>query len=218
MLSATLRPGVNVPVSQISEFVFKNKLKCNPKRWKPQAIPAKIFPEQPRRSQAYGTIGSTQFEEKFTPPASAAIRCRPLSDVSFDLESGEFVAAMGESGSGKTTLLNILAALDRPTSGQVLLNGQDLTAIPEGRLAAFRRENLGFVFQDFNLLDTFSLQDNILLPLVLAGVPYGQMQKRLQPLAAQLAPDGALKKFPHEVSGGQKAAGRCGWPASPIPS
>ena len=90
-----------------------------------------------------------------------------LSDVSFDLESGEFVAVMGESGSGKTTLLNILAALDRPTSGQVLLNGQDLTAIPEGRLAAFRRENLGFVFQDFNLLDTFSLQDNILLPLVL---------------------------------------------------
>ena len=100
-----------------------------------------------------------------------------LSDVSFDLESGEFVAVMGESGSGKTTLLNILAALDRPTSGQVLLNGQDLTAIPEGRLAAFRRENLGFVFQDFNLLDTFSLQDNILLPLVLAGVPYGQKQR-----------------------------------------
>ena len=92
-----------------------------------------------------------------------------LTDVSFDLESGEFVAVMGESGSGKTTLLNILAALDRPTSGQVLLNGKDLTAIPEGRLAAFRRENLGFVFQDFNLLDTFSLQDNILLPLVLAG-------------------------------------------------
>lgn len=127
-----------------------------------------------------------------------------LSDVSFDLESGEFVAVMGESGSGKTTLLNILAALDRPTSGQVLLNGQDLTAIPEGRLAAFRRENLGFVFQDFNLLDTFSLQDNILLPLVLAGVPYGQMQKRLQPLAAQLGLTELLKKFPYEVSGGQK--------------
>ena len=104
-----------------------------------------------------------------------------LTDVSFDLESGEFVAVMGESGSGKTTLLNILAALDRPTSGQVLLNGKDLTAIPEGRLAAFRRENLGFVFQDFNLLDTFSLQDNILLPLVLAGVSYGEMQKRLVP-------------------------------------
>ena len=127
-----------------------------------------------------------------------------LSDVSFDLESGGFVAVMGESGSGKTTLLNILAALDRPTSGQVLLNGQDLTAIPESRLAAFRRENLGFVFQDFNLLDTFSLQDNILLPLVLAGVPYGQMQKRLQPLAAQLGLTELLKKFPYEVSGGQK--------------
>lgn len=127
-----------------------------------------------------------------------------LTDVSFDLESGEFVAVMGESGSGKTTLLNILAALDRPTSGQVLLNGKDLTAIPEGRLAAFRRENLGFVFQDFNLLDTFSLQDNILLPLVLAGVSYGEMQKRLVPLAAQLGLTELLKKFPYEVSGGQK--------------
>lgn len=127
-----------------------------------------------------------------------------LSDVSFDLESGEFVAVMGESGSGKTTLLNILAALDRPTSGQVLLNGQDLTAIPESRLAAFRRENLGFVFQDFNLLDTFSLRDNIFLPLVLSGTPYNAMEKRLQPLAAQLGIAEILDKFPYEVSGGQK--------------
>ena len=142
--------------------------------------------------------------KKIYRPRFGGNQVQALSDVSFDLESGEFVAVMGESGSGKTTLLNILAALDRPTSGQVLLNGQDLTAIPEGRLAAFRRENLGFVFQDFNLLDTFSLQDNILLPLVLAGVPYGQMQKRLQPLAAQLGLTELLKKFPYEVSGGQK--------------
>ncbi len=127
-----------------------------------------------------------------------------LSNVTFDLEEGEFVAVMGESGSGKTTLLNILAALDRPTAGQVLLSGRDITTIPESRLAAFRRENLGFVFQDFNLLDTFSIQDNILLPLVLAGTPYSQMQTRLSPLAAQLGLTELLKKFPYEVSGGQK--------------
>ena len=127
-----------------------------------------------------------------------------LSDVSFDLESGEFVAVMGESGSGKTTLLNILAALDRPTSGQVLLNGQDLTAIPEGRLAAFRRENLGFVFQDFNLLDTFSLRDNIFLPLVLSLKGHAEMAARLAPIARQLGIEALLDKYPYEVSGGQK--------------
>ena len=127
-----------------------------------------------------------------------------LADVEFSVEEGEYVAIMGESGSGKTTLLNIIATLDRPTSGTVRLEGQELSTIPERRLAEFRRKNLGFVFQDFNLLDTFSLQDNILLPLVLAGVPYGQMQKRLQPLAAQLGLTELLKKFPYEVSGGQK--------------
>lgn len=127
-----------------------------------------------------------------------------LSDVSFDLESGEFVAVMGESGSGKTTLLNILAALDRPTSGQVLLNGQDLTAIPEGRLAAFRRENLGFVFQDFNLLDTFSIRDNILLPLVLDRMDLREMDRRLKMLSEQLGLGELLDHYPYEVSGGQK--------------
>lgn len=127
-----------------------------------------------------------------------------LSDVSFDLESGEFVAVMGESGSGKTTLLNILAALDRPTSGQVLLNGKDLTAIPEGRLAAFRRENLGFVFQDFNLLDTFTLRDNIFLPLVLSKKSVEEMEARLAPLAKTLRLTELLNKYPYEVSGGQK--------------
>ena len=109
-----------------------------------------------------------------------------LADVSFTVEDGEYVAIMGESGSGKTTLLNILAALDKPTSGSVLLAGRDLTAVREKELAAFRRDNLGFVFQDFNLLDTFSLKDNILLPLVLAGKKYPEMKRRLIPLAQTL--------------------------------
>lgn len=111
---------------------------------------------------------------------------------------------MGESGSGKTTLLNILAALDRPTRGQVLLDGNDITAISEKELSAFRRSNLGFVFQDFNLLDTFNLKDNIFLPLVLSGKKYGEMNKRLKPLAAMLGITDILYKYPYEVSGGQK--------------
>lgn len=127
-----------------------------------------------------------------------------LANVTFNVEKGEFTAIMGESGSGKTTLLNILAALDRPTSGEVLLNGRSLAAIPEKELAAFRRDNLGFVFQDFNLLDTFSLKDNILLPLVLAGAPYKEMERRLQPLVRKLGIGEILGKFPYEVSGGQK--------------
>lgn len=127
-----------------------------------------------------------------------------LRDVSFTVEQGEYVAIMGESGSGKTTLLNILASLDRPTSGEVLLSGEDIAAIPEGRLAAFRRQNLGFVFQDFNLLDTFSLKDNILLPLVLSGAPYQTMQKSAELIAWRLGISDLLHKFPYEVSGGQK--------------
>lgn len=129
---------------------------------------------------------------------------KALNGVTFSVEQGEFIAIMGESGSGKTTLLNILAALDRPTAGQVLLGGKDLSAVPESRLAAYRRENLGFVFQDFNLLDTFSLEDNIYLPLVLAGRPYEEMRKKLPPLAKRLGIADQLKKFPYEVSGGQK--------------
>ena len=127
-----------------------------------------------------------------------------LSDISFSVEAGEYIAIMGESGSGKTTLLNILAALDKPTSGQVLLDGRPLQAVSEKELAAFRRNNLGFVFQDFNLLDTFSLKDNILLPLVLSNVPYAEMEERLAPIAAQLGITALLNHFPYEVSGGQK--------------
>ncbi len=127
-----------------------------------------------------------------------------LADVSFSVEPGEYVAIMGESGSGKTTLLNILAALDKPTVGEVVLDGKKLTAIKEKEISAFRRENLGFVFQDFNLLDNFSLQDNILLPLVLSGCTYAEMNSALQPLAAKLGIVDILSKFPYEVSGGQK--------------
>lgn len=124
--------------------------------------------------------------------------------MSFTVDEGEYVAIMGESGSGKTTLLNILAALDRPTSGTVLLDGKDISAIRENQLAAFRRDQLGFVFQDFNLLDTFSLKDNILLPLVLQGMNWREMEANLLPIANQLRIANLLEKYPYEVSGGQK--------------
>jgi putative ABC transport system ATP-binding protein len=127
-----------------------------------------------------------------------------LSDVSFSVEKGEYVAIMGESGSGKTTLLNIIAALDKPTSGEVVLNGISSIDINEKEISKFRRDNLGFVFQDFNLLDTFSLQDNIFLPLVLSGKSYDEMNTLLVPIAKKLGIDDILKKFPYEVSGGQK--------------
>lgn len=127
-----------------------------------------------------------------------------LKNVNFRVEAGEYVAIMGESGSGKTTLLNILASLDKPTSGTVILDGRDLREVKESAIAAFRRDNLGFVFQEFNLLDTFTLEDNIYLPLVLAGKSYKEMRDRLTPIAAKLGISDLLKKYPYEVSGGQK--------------
>lgn len=127
-----------------------------------------------------------------------------LTNVCFTVEQGEYVAIMGESGSGKTTLLNILAALDKPTSGEVLLNGRNIVEIKEKDISAFRRDNLGFVFQDFNLLDTFSVQDNIFLPLVLAGKSFDEMSRRLQPIATKLGIRDILNKYPYEISGGQK--------------
>ena len=127
-----------------------------------------------------------------------------LNGVSFTVEPEEYVAIMGESGSGKTTLLNILAALDRPSGGTVLLNGRDMKTIPEGELAAFRRDHLGFVFQDFNLLDTFSLEDNIFLPMVLAKKSYGEMKKKADAVVGKLGIRELMKKYPYEVSGGQK--------------
>ena len=127
-----------------------------------------------------------------------------LRNVSFTVENGEYVAIMGESGSGKTTLLNILAALDKATAGTVILDGNDLSKIKESAMAGFRRDHLGFVFQDFNLLDTFTIEDNIYLPLVLAGKSYSEMNLRLLPLAKRLGISELLKKYPYEVSGGQK--------------
>ena len=127
-----------------------------------------------------------------------------LRNVNFTVEEGEYVAVMGESGSGKTTLLNILAALDKPTNGNVVLDGRDLSKIKEKDVAAFCRDNLGFVFQDFNLLDTFTLEDNIYLPLVLAGKSYKEMSGKLETAAKRLGILPLLKKYPYEVSGGQK--------------
>ena len=127
-----------------------------------------------------------------------------LRDVNFTVERGEYVAIMGESGSGKTTLLNILAALDKPTEGKVYLKDMDLGKLKEKEIATFRRQNLGLVFQDFNLLDTFSLKDNIFLPLVLSGKKYPEMEKRLKPIAEKLGIEKLLEKYPYEVSGGQK--------------
>lgn len=129
---------------------------------------------------------------------------KALSNISFSVEEGEYLAIMGESGSGKTTLLNILASLDKPNSGEVLLRGESTGYMKEKGLAQFRREHLGFVFQDFNLLDTFSLEDNILLPLVLSGKAHKDMNAKLDPIARDLGISNLLKKYPYEVSGGEK--------------
>lgn len=133
-----------------------------------------------------------------------ANRVEALKNVSFSVEEGEYVAVMGESGSGKTTLLNILAALDKPTSGEVKLGGRNIDEVKEADITRFRRENLGFVFQDFNLLDTFNIRDNIFLPLVLSGKGFTEMQRRLVPIAKKLNITDILNKYPYEVSGGQK--------------
>lgn len=131
-------------------------------------------------------------------------RVEALKNINFSVSAGEYVAIMGESGSGKTTLLNILAALDKPTGGSVRLGGQDLSTVKESALCEFRRDNLGFVFQEFNLLDTLSVEDNIMLPLVLAGTPYGEMNAKMLRVAGQLHISSLLKKYPYEISGGQK--------------
>lgn len=131
-------------------------------------------------------------------------KVQALANMNFTVENGEYVAIMGESGSGKTTLLNILAALDKPTGGEVLLGGRSIVEIKDKELSAFRRDNLGFVFQDFNLLDNFSIKDNILLPLVLQGKAVSEMEQRIAPIAERLGITELLPKYPYEVSGGQK--------------
>lgn len=127
-----------------------------------------------------------------------------LKNVNFTVEKGEYVAVMGESGSGKTTLLNIIAGIDSPTAGKVLIDGKEFSKSSESQAAAYRRDNLGFVFQEFNLLDTFTIEDNIFLPLVLAGKSHEEMEFRLEPIAEQLGITHLLKKYPYEISGGQK--------------
>lgn len=131
-------------------------------------------------------------------------KAEALKSVTFEVQKGEYVAIMGESGSGKTTLLNILASLDKATGGEVTLDGKKLSEISEKQISAFRRDNLGFVFQDFNLLDNFSVKDNILLPLVLLGMRYDEMEKRLEPVTQSLGIAELIEKYPYELSGGQK--------------
>ena len=133
-----------------------------------------------------------------------ANKVEPLRDVNFTIESGEYVAIMGESGSGKTTLLNLIASLDKPSSGEIYLNNENISTIKNNKLAEFRRENLGFVFQEFNLLDTFNIKDNILLPLVLRGEDYRNMEKKLNKVSKELSINELLDKYPYEISGGQK--------------
>lgn len=157
-----------------------------------------------RKGFTYMTMLEVKNLKKIYTTRFGGNQVQALSNVSFSVEEGEYVAIMGESGSGKTTLLNILAALDKPTSGEVLLSGRNIVQISEKEISSFRRDNLGFVFQDFNLLDTFSLQDNIFLPMVLAGKSYREMAGRLKPIARKLGIEDILKKYPYEVSGGQK--------------
>lgn len=150
------------------------------------------------------TVLEVENLKKIYRPHFGGNQVQALSKVTFSVEEGEYVAIMGESGSGKTTLLNMLAALDKPTEGEVYLDGKPLSAIREKDLSKFRRDHLGFVFQDFNLLDTFNLKDNILLPLVLQGVDYRKMNVRMMPIVKELGIAGLLEKYPYEVSGGQK--------------
>lgn len=132
------------------------------------------------------------------------VKVEALKNVSFSVSQGEYVAIMGESGSGKTTLLNLIATLDKATGGEIILDGRNISEIKDKDLAKFRREKLGFVFQEFNLLDTFNIRDNIFLPMVLSGKSVGEMNERLKPVSAKLGIEDILNKYPYEISGGQK--------------
>lgn len=156
------------------------------------------------RTECYMALLEVKNVKKIYTTRFGGNQVKALRNVNFSVEPREYVAIMGESGSGKTTLLNILAALDKPTGGKVYLKGKDLSTVKEKEIAAFRRQNLGFVFQDFNLLDTFSLKDNIFLPLVLSGKKYEEMEAKIKPIAEKLGILELLEKYPYEVSGGQK--------------
>ncbi|EGL82551.1 ABC transporter related protein [Caldalkalibacillus thermarum TA2.A1] len=129
---------------------------------------------------------------------------KALNNFSLEVEKGEFIGVMGPSGSGKTTLLNILATLDEPTSGEIEINGTNIKAIKRHQLAIFRRRELGFIFQDYNLLDTLTVKENIILPLVLDGIKQNEMERRVEDIARFLGIEGILDKRPYEVSGGQQ--------------
>lgn len=178
--------------------------KCKPKRWQCISLFCYNILVKDKKEEIQMAILEVSNIKKIYTTRFGANKVQALSDVTFSVEKGEYVAIMGESGSGKTTLLNILAALDRPTSGSVCLDGNELSKIRESKIAEFRRDNLGFVFQDFNLLDTFSLRDNIYLPLVLAGEDYREMEQKIRPIAQALCITELLDKYPYEVSGGQK--------------
>ena len=145
-----------------------------------------------------------EFEDVCKYYQTGSVKIAAADHLNFYVDKGEFCIIVGPSGAGKTTLLNILAALDKPTAGSVVLDGRELSKVGDADAAAFRRDNLGFVFQEFNLLDTFSLEDNIALPLVLAGKGYREINERLMPVARRLGIAELLKKYPYEVSGGQK--------------
>ena len=150
------------------------------------------------------TLLDVQHVQKVYQTRFGAAEVTALKDINFSIEEGEYVAVMGESGSGTTTLLNILSTLDRPTGGSVLLNGEDIQKISSKVLTEFRRDHLGFVFQDFNLLETLSVYDNIVLPLVLARRPIAEMEQKVKPIAEMLGISDLLKKYPYELSGGQQ--------------
>ena len=204
-LAASLSPNESFPTRSLQKCK-KPHTNCHLLRWKEIPYFFIMTLSNKKEGQVIKTMALLDVKnvKKIYTTRFGGNQVEALHNVSFSVEAGEYVAIMGESGSGKTTLLNILAALDKPTEGKVFLKEKDLSKVKEKEMAAFRRNNLGFVFQDFNLLDTFSLKDNIFLPLVLSGTSYREMERRLLPLADKLGIKNLLEKYPYEVSGGQK--------------
>ena len=204
-LAASLSPNESFPTRSLQKCK-KPHTNCHLLRWKEIPYFFIMTLSNKKEGQVIKTMALLDVKnvKKIYTTRFGGNQVEALHNVSFSVEAGEYVAIMGESGSGKTTLLNILAALDKPTGGKVYLKGNDLGKIREKEMAAFRRQNLGFVFQDFNLLDTLTLKDNIFLPLVLSGKKYTEMESRIAPIAEQLGISKLLNKYPYEVSGGQK--------------